>query len=87
MADRSGEGWLCEAGEAIGNIGKRVFKRRTRRRDAEDAVERWLKRIPSPIVPQEAAQSTGAEGAGGTAADDDVIDAVFRVIDTEGDEQ
>lgn len=38
---------LYEAGEAIGNIGRRVFRRK-RARVAQETLERWLERVPLP---------------------------------------
>jgi len=72
-------GWLQEAGEAIGNVGKKVFRRRSRRREAEEALERWLKLIPAPVIPPTQGEPS--------SADTNVIDTTWRVIDNDEEEQ
>jgi hypothetical protein len=74
MADRFGSTVLQEAGEAIGNVGRRVFRRR-RRDVGEQALARWMAQVPLPQVSRsEAPRTTPDEG---------VIEATYQVIDDE----
>ncbi len=60
-----------EAGEAIGNVGRRLLRRK-RRSQAEEALERWSARVPLPkISPTQEDRLT---------AEDEVIDVSYRVI-------
>jgi hypothetical protein len=69
---------LHEAGEAIGNIGRRVFRRK-RARVAQETLERWLERVPLPqLQPQQ---------GGRTPPEEDAIDVSYRVIDPDQEQQ
>ena len=60
-----------EAGEAIGNVGRRLLRRK-RRSQAEEVLERWSARVPLPkIAPTKEDRLT---------AEDEVIDVSYRVI-------
>jgi hypothetical protein len=61
-----------EAGEAIGNVGRRVFRRR-KARQAEETVQRWLERVPLPQLAARKGEPTPPE--------EDVIDVKYRVLD------
>jgi hypothetical protein len=65
---------LQETGEAIGNVGRRVFRRR-RRDVGEQALARWMAQVPLPQVSR--------TGAPRVAPDEDVIDVTYQVIDDE----
>jgi hypothetical protein len=73
MSDEFAETWLYEAGEAIGNVGRRVLRRRNRGREAEQALQRWLRIVPAPVIPP--------TRQGQSQPDEDVIDAVYRIVD------
>lgn len=78
MGDRFGSRVLYEAGEAIGNIGKRVFRRK-RARVAQETLERWLERVPLPqLQPQQGAR---------TPPEEDAIDVSYRVVDPDQEHQ
>jgi hypothetical protein len=66
---------LYEFGEAIGNVGRRVLRRRNRGREAEQSLQRWLKVVPAPVIPP--------TRPGQSQPDEDVIDAVYRIVDDE----
>lgn len=72
-------GLFHEAGEAIGNVGRRVFRKRNRRREAEEALERWSKLVPLPVIPP--------TRQGQSPVDDDVIDTTWHVIHQDKGEQ
>lgn len=76
MPQDSGIPIFREAGEAIGNIGRKVFRRR-KTRQAEEAIERWSKLLPLPTL--------SMDGQGCDSACE-VIDASYRVVtNDEGD--
>ena len=75
-ADGFAASLLHEAGEAIGNVGRRLLRRRHRRHDAEEALERWRERVPAPII--------STHGKARCSFDGTVIDATsWRVINDE----
>lgn len=74
MNERFGSTVLQEAGEAIGNIGRRWRRRLHRRQEAEESLQRWLERIPVPKIPLDPAKARAQE---------DVIDVEYRIIDSE----
>ena len=78
MGEGFGSRVLYEAGEAIGNIGRRVFRRK-RARVAQETLERWLERVPLPqLQPQQ---------DGRTPPEEDAIDVSYRVIDPDQEQQ
>jgi len=72
VSQDSGFPILREAGEAIGNVGRRVFRRR-KARQAEEVVQRWLERVPLPQLASEKGESTPPE--------EDVIDVKYYLLD------
>jgi hypothetical protein len=66
---------LQEAGEAIGNVGRRLLGRRRKGRVAEQALARWLARVPLPVV--------RLDGERQARPADEVIEGTFRVIESE----
>jgi len=72
MSQESGIPIFREAGEAIGNIGRRVFRRR-KARQAEETVQRWLDKVPLPQLAPKKGEPTPPE--------EDVIDVKYRVLD------
>lgn len=77
MWDVSGRTVFRAAGEAIGNVGRRLWRRRFRRRYTEEALQRWMERVPVPSVPLDGVR---------TEADNQVIDASYRVLSEKGAE-
>ncbi len=67
---------LHEASDAIGNVGRKVLRRK-RRAQAEEALERWSARIP---VPQVSARKKSV------VLEEDVIDGTYRTLDENHDE-
>jgi hypothetical protein len=63
---------LREAGEAIGNVGRRVFRRR-KARQAEETIQRWLEKVPLPQLAPKKGESTPPE--------EDVIDVKYYLLD------
>jgi hypothetical protein len=83
MPEAFGARVFCEAGEAIGNVGRRLLRRRrTRALEAEQALQRWLRAVPAPVIPPtREAKPAPKEGP--------VIEGTYRVIhddeeDTDG---
>lgn len=80
MPEAFGARVFCEAGEAIGNVGRRLLRRRrTRALEAEQALQRWLRAVPAPVIPPtREAKPAPKEGP--------VIEGTYRVIhdDEEG---
>ena len=72
MPQDSGIPILREAGEAIGNVGRRVFRRR-KVRQAEETVQRWLDKVPLPQLAPKKGDSTLPE--------EDVIDVKYYLLD------
>jgi predicted nucleic acid-binding protein len=66
---------LYEAGEAIGNVGRKVLRRK-RRAQAEEALERWSARMPIPKISPKKDQ---------TVAAGNVIDATYRILKNDQD--
>jgi hypothetical protein len=79
MDNAGGGDALYEFGEAIGNVGRRVLRRRNRGREAEQALQRWLKLVPAPVIPP--------TRPGQSQADENVIDAVYRIVDDQKGEE
>lgn len=72
MSHESGIPIFREAGEAIGNVGRRVFRRR-KARQAEETVQRWLERVPLPqLAPKNGAPKPPEE---------DYIDVKYYLLD------
>ena len=65
---------LYEAGEAIGNVGRKLFRGK-RARQAEEALERWSQQVPLPQI----APTRG----GRIRAQDDIIDVDYRILQEE----
>ena len=69
---------LFEAGDVIGNIGRRLTKKGRRRQQTEESVQRWLSAIPlpdlSPIGPYDAEREACT------------IDGTYRVLEDEDGE-
>jgi hypothetical protein len=63
---------LHEAGAAIGNVGRRILRRK-RRALIDEVLERWSTRAPLPQVSLTTADQRPAE--------DEVIDASYRILD------
>lgn len=72
MPQDSGFPILREAGEAIGNVGRRVFRRR-KARQAEETIQRWLEKVPLPQLAPKKGESTPPE--------EDVIDVKYYLLD------
>ena len=72
MPQDSGMSIFREAGEAIGNVGRRVF-RRGKARQADETVQRWLDKVPLPQLAPKKGESMPPE--------EDVIDVQYRVLD------
>jgi predicted nucleic acid-binding protein len=66
---------LYEAGEAIGNVGRRVLRRK-HRAQAEEALERWSARMPMPKISPKKDQ---------TVAAGNIIDATYRILKNDQD--
>jgi hypothetical protein len=65
---------FCEAGEAIGNVQRRVFGFRRRGREAEAALRRWLDQVPAPVIsPSPQRVRHAAEGQ--------IVETTWRVIE------
>ena len=64
---------LHTAGEAIGNVGRWLSRRRRRRHDAEQTLQRWMRAVPLPIVPL----TSGAK----QRPEEDVIEGSWRVVE------
>ena len=79
MSDAFRSDVFHEAGEAIGNVGRRLLKRRNKRGEAEQALRRWLKVVPAPVIPPTRQAQSQPE--------DDVIEGVCRVIDDQKGEE
>lgn len=73
MPDLFNANVLQEAGEAIGGVGRRLFRRRKRARYAEETLRRWLDRIAVPEIPP--------ASRGSRQAPDEVVETTWRVID------
>jgi len=71
MPDELAGNVLREAGEAIGNVGRRLLRRR-RRFDVQQALARWEARVPLPSIPPKDA-SAPPEG--------EVVEGTCRIID------
>ena len=71
MSQESGIRIFREAGEAIGNVGRRVFRRR-KARQVEEAIERWSELLPLPTL--------SSDGERRHKPNRDVIDASYRII-------
>jgi len=66
---------LVDIGEAIGNIGKRVFPRRSHVEALDEAVRRYLQ-DPIPLcLPDKAGEANGSREAD--------IEGSYRVLDEE----
>lgn len=81
MRDAFRSNVLCEAGEAIGNVGRRLLRRRRRTRalEAEQALQRWLRAVPAPVIPPtREAKPAPKEGP--------VIEGTYRVIHNDEEE-
>jgi hypothetical protein len=78
MGEDAHMGILSEAGEAIGNVGRRLFRRK-RTRQAEEAVQRWMERVPAPHLQE----SSGQRGR----PDEGVIDGTCRVIEDDEEQK
>ena len=63
---------LHEAGAAIGNVGRRVLRRK-RKAQVDAVLERWSTRVPLPQVSLTTADRCTAE--------DEVIDGSYRILD------
>jgi hypothetical protein len=75
MDNAGGGDALYEFGEAIGNVGRRLLRRRSKRGEAEQALRRWLKIVPAPVIPPTRPAQRRAEG--------EVIDVTWRVVEAE----
>lgn len=71
---------FCEVGEAIGNVARRLLHRTpTRAQQAEQALQRWLRVVPAPVIPPtREAKTAPKEGA--------VIEGTCRVIHEDEEE-
>lgn len=80
MRDAFRSNVLWEAGEAIGNVGRRLLRRRrTRALEAEQALQRWLRLVPAPVIPPtREAKPAPREGP--------VIEGTYRVIHDDEEE-
>jgi len=66
---------FVEIGEAIGNIGRRLFPSRSHAQALDEAFRRHLQN-PIPLhLPEKAGEAT--------KADEDVIEGTYRVLDKE----
>lgn len=63
---------FSEAGEAIGNVKRRLFPKRRRRNEADAALARWLRVVPAPVIPPQRQAQRSPEGV--------VIEGTCRVI-------
>lgn len=72
MEDGHRSGILYEAGEAIGNVQRRWFRRR-KRFDVQQALARWAERVPLPQIPPTREANPSRNG--------EVIDVTYRIID------
>ena len=72
MGDAFGEDVFYKVGEAIGNVGRRLLRRK-RNREVEEVLRRWLKQVPVPTL--QPARPAPLD------QDDNVIEATYRVID------
>jgi hypothetical protein len=78
MGDDFRESVFYEVGEAIGNVGRKLLRRRRKQVDKE-VLQHWMERVPLPTL-----QRPEGERDGGKI---EVIDASYRVIrDQEEDE-
>ena len=62
------------AGEAIGNVGRKLFRGR-RARQAEEALIRWSQQVPKPQI----SFTPGIP----IKASEEVIDVEFRILEDE----
>jgi hypothetical protein len=69
---------FCEAGEAIGNVARRLNPVSRRRRLDKDLLAKWRGRMPRPVLDLSDIGRPGFDG--------DVIDATYRVIEDEDKE-
>ena len=67
-----------EAGEAIGNVGRRLFRRR-RARQAEEALTRWSQQVSKPQI----SSTPGVR----IKASEEVIDVEFRILEHESESE
>ena len=65
---------LYEAGEAIDNVGRRLFKGK-RARQAEEALTRWSQQVPIPRIPPSQGERIHAQY--------DAIDVDYRILTEE----
>lgn len=68
---------LYEAGEAIGNVGRKLFRGK-RARQADEALARWTQQVPMPHIPP--------TRGGRSRAQDEAIDVSYRILDNEAHE-
>ncbi|NLE95960.1 MAG: hypothetical protein GX600_09845 [Dehalococcoidia bacterium] len=67
---------LCEAGEAIGDLGERLLRKRCgKNHDVEEALERWLRVFAAPVIPPPGVASQDSEHGV-------TIEGVYRVMRT-----
>jgi len=69
---------LHAAGEAIGNVGRFLSRRRRRRHDAEQTLQRWMRAVPLPTV--------SLTSAGKQRPEEDVIEGSWRVLEEDDDD-
>ncbi len=70
---------ICVELEAIGNVGRRLFKRKPKGHSAEQALQRWLKQVPLPEFRFDQAATEPAP--------DRIIDVTYRVLDSDEEEK
>ena len=63
---------LFEAGEAIGNVGRRLFRGK-RARQAEEALEHWSQQVPTPHILASRGERIPTR--------EDAIDVEYRILD------
>ena len=65
---------LYEAGEAIGNVGRRLFKGK-RARQAEEVLTRWSQQVPTPHISPNPGERIHVQ--------EDAIDVDYRILNEE----
>ena len=63
---------LFEAGEAIGNAGRRLFRGK-RARQAAEALAHWSQQVPTPHIPANRGERIPAQ--------EEAIDVEYRILD------